>query len=200
MDKSAKILLVILAAVSFSIVLSFLFFPPPAANPKAVTVVPGPENPAITPEINKKDDVAPETVRDPGAAAIYPFRALDAAGRVLEYCVGNSGNKYSTTGYDESSYASWFNWNGCARSRLYRVIPGQKIRFKITTDSCASCVCNDPSFCLYQDLEDEWQEYDCLDLAVEPDSEKNYYFTSESPWIMVTSDSCFYLHLYYSAD
>lgn len=199
MEKSAKILLALLGILGFSIMLSMVVFPPDSKDPKEVTVQPSGGNEVIAQPVPETEKEPPVAV-DNGSAAIYPVRALDADGNDLETCFSNTGKEYYTTGYNESNYASWFNWGDCARSRIYNVNSGQKIRFKITTDSCDSCVCTQPEFCIYQDSGGQWEEYDCLDFSADPGSERNYYFTPRSAKIMVTSDTCFYLHLYYSAD
>lgn len=186
MEKSVNFLFALLGVLGYSIMLSMVIFPSDGKNSKEVVIQPF-----------KKDEAV---LNDARFVAIYPYRALDYNGNDLKYCISNNGKKYYTTGHNENNYASWFNWNGCAHSRIYRVNPGQKIRFKITTDSCPGCVCTQPDFCIYQNYGGRWDKYDCLNLSVNPGAEKNYYFTPDSGMIMVASDTCFYLHLYYFVD
>ena len=75
---------------------------------------------------------------------INPYKADVAT------CRSAAGKIYNATG--EGS-AAWFAWNGCAKEKYYKVIPGKQITFYVRTDKAS---CRRPQFYVYENLMGEW--------------------------------------------
>jgi len=120
----------------------------------------------------------------------YEINPYDAD---VDTCTSSSGKVYPTTG---NNSASWFVWNGCAHNKYYRVNKGEKLIFKVHTDSCSDCVCYHPNFYVYEYENGNWVQKKYFDL---PDEKgKTWYedYTPTSNRIKIYAPQCFYLDVY----
>jgi len=120
----------------------------------------------------------------------YEINPYDAD---VDTCTSSSGKVYLTTG---NNSASWFVWNGCAHNKYYRVNKGEKLIFKVHTDSCSDCVCYHPNFYVYEYENGNWIQKKYFDL---PDKKgKTWYkeYIPTSNRIKIYAPECFYLDVY----
>lgn len=134
-----------------------------------------------------------KNITEEGLRKVYPYNADTFV------CMDAAGNSYKTTG-QASEFQSWFIYGSCPTSKDYRVVPGKEIILDIRTDilSCHNCVCNNPSFSLY-----EYRDRESKFLKIKEFNYKNVsgvsekiYYTPISDRVRIVSEGCFYLDFF----
>jgi hypothetical protein len=95
---------------------------------------------------------------DKDGKEVDPVQALRGTTE-LEVCRDAGGKTWPTTG---SNSESWFNWGGCADTKIYDVAVNQELVLKPATDDCSSCVCYIPDFDIYEERESGWIKVESL--------------------------------------
>lgn len=134
-----------------------------------------------------------KSVDEEGLRKILPYNADTFV------CDDGGGNSYKTTG-QASDLQNWFIFGGCPTSKDYRVFPGKEMILSVKTDisSCTECVCNNPSFSIYEYRGSEFVKVKDFN----PDNKgrggvlEGIYYTPTTDRIRIVARGCFYLDVY----
>jgi len=125
------------------------------------------------------------------------LRRIDPYNADVLSCRDGGGKEYNTTGQYSVSQ-NWFIYGGCPKYKYYKVVPGKQIIMDVKTDisSCSECVCNHPSFSLYEYRGTSFVKTKDFNLAdIGGVAEKEYY-TPASDKIKIEANGCFYLDVF----